>query len=108
MATRSDPVLSRRPPGTRRVHRGTEIPRRRRYTFHTPNQTHALPLSAQGVSQKAVEMDGGVWQAHQWLAITTGSLTKHEGTQRKIEMGYKFKVRGLCVFMSSVYAVRVF
>ena len=53
-------------------------------------------------------MDGGVWQAHQWLAITTGSLTKHEGTQRKIEMGYKFKVRGLCVFMSSVYAVCVF
>ena len=26
-------------------------------------------------------------------AIAVGSLTKYEGTQRKIQMGYKYKVR---------------
>jgi GAF domain-containing protein len=44
--------------------------------------------------ERGLEVDDGVWEVHQWYAIAIGSLTKYEGTQRKIEMGYKYKVRG--------------
>ena len=53
-----------------------------------------LPPSLSGLElcQRGLELDDGVWQVHQWYAITIGSLTKYEGTQRKIEMGYQYKV----------------
>ncbi|CAI8011608.1 Regulator of microtubule dynamics protein 1, partial [Geodia barretti] len=41
--------------------------------------------------ERGLEVDDGVWEVHQWYAIAIGSLTKYEGTQRKIEMGYKYK-----------------
>jgi tetratricopeptide (TPR) repeat protein len=42
-------------------------------------------------AQQAIELDDNAWQAHQWYAIAVGSLTKYEGTQKKIQMGYKYK-----------------
>ena len=54
------------------------------------------PLSSSALEQceRGLEVDDGVWEVHQWYAIAIGSLTKYEGTQRKIEMGYKYKVGG--------------
>ena len=74
-------------------------------------------LAAREFAQQALDLDSSVWQAHQWsaghhlfplhpsphsllslhllhrYAISVGSLSKHEGVQKKIEMGYKYKVR---------------
>lgn len=55
-------------------------------------------------AQQALELDESVWQAHQWYAIAIGSLSKYESTQKKIEMGYKYKVgvdEGSSHFMSA-------
>jgi tetratricopeptide (TPR) repeat protein len=43
------------------------------------------------LAKTAVELDDSIWQAHKWLAVTTGSTAEFEGTQKKIQNGYIFK-----------------
>ena len=38
-------------------------------------------------------------------AIAVGSLSKYEGTQKKIEMGYKYKVKGRYSMVCSNWGV---
>lgn len=44
-------------------------------------------------AQKALDLDGDSWQAHQWYAVALGSITKFEGTQEKIKKGHEYKVQ---------------
>ena len=61
------------------------------FPHHTPTPT-ALEHCERGL-----ELNDRVWEVHQWYAIAIGSLTKYEGAQRKIEMGYKYKARIGCI-----------
>lgn len=48
---------------------------------------------------RALELNEGTWQAHQWYAIAIGSVVKFEGTQEKINRGHEYKVC-MCVCRS--------
>ena len=40
----------------------------------------------------ALDLDGAVWQSHQWYAVAMGSQAKYHPTQKKITGGQEFKV----------------
>lgn len=43
-------------------------------------------------AQRALELNDESWQAHQWYAVSVGSVVKYEGTQGKINGGHEYKV----------------
>lgn len=43
-------------------------------------------------AQRALDLNDGMWQCHQWYAIALGSQIKHESIQRKVTAGHEYKV----------------